>query len=178
MQENKIYSKKLIQVLKEHAPLYNIHKEFGFPPRRFQYKYRSRCLLHGGDNPTSFSADLERGIWQCFSCGRGGDQITFLMEILKCPFSEAIQALAFRAGINHAQLRDLQYLEASSQEKIKRYKMLIADYKSLFQIQYTKKQSKRRELFDGWIYDQVDNLEEKIKEERRCVLKEIERIQK
>jgi DNA primase len=36
---------------------------------------RARCIVHGGDNPQSFSVDPERQLWHCFSCGHGGDLI-------------------------------------------------------------------------------------------------------
>lgn len=36
---------------------------------------RSRCPVHDGDNPYSFSVDAEKQLWHCFSCGAGGDLI-------------------------------------------------------------------------------------------------------
>lgn len=35
-------------------------------------RYRSRCPIHKGDNPTSFSIDSDKGLWKCFAgCGGG-----------------------------------------------------------------------------------------------------------
>jgi DNA primase len=39
---------------------------------------RARCIVHGGDNPSSFSVDPERQLWNCFGCGHGGDLITLV----------------------------------------------------------------------------------------------------
>jgi DNA primase len=36
---------------------------------------RGRCPLHGGENPTSFAVDAEEGLWNCYSCARGGDVV-------------------------------------------------------------------------------------------------------
>src|SRR5215207_173828 len=36
---------------------------------------RARCIVHGGDNPQSFSIDPERQLWHCFACQDGGDLI-------------------------------------------------------------------------------------------------------
>jgi DNA primase len=43
---------------------------------------RARCLAHGGSNPTSFSIDSEQQLWNCFSCGHGGDLIV-LCELVE-----------------------------------------------------------------------------------------------
>ncbi len=36
---------------------------------------RAQCIVHGGDNPTSFSIDPERQLWHCHACNDGGDLI-------------------------------------------------------------------------------------------------------
>jgi hypothetical protein len=36
---------------------------------------RARCIVHGGDNPQSFSVDADKQLWICFACGHGGDLI-------------------------------------------------------------------------------------------------------
>jgi len=36
---------------------------------------RARCIVHGGDNPHSFSIEPEKQLWHCFACGHGGDLI-------------------------------------------------------------------------------------------------------
>ena len=89
-----------IRELKERFPLSILLPEFGFPPPRSSHNYRSRCLFHGGNNPTSFSANLDKNTWCCFSCGRHGDQITFLMEALDRDFRTVIEWMADRVGIS------------------------------------------------------------------------------
>ena len=35
-------------------------------------RYRARCPIHKGENPTSFSIDADKGLWKCFAgCGGG-----------------------------------------------------------------------------------------------------------
>ncbi len=34
---------------------------------------RAKCIVHGGDNPTSLSVDSEHRIWHCHACKQGGD---------------------------------------------------------------------------------------------------------
>lgn len=47
--------------------------------RRSETEARGPCPIHGGNNPTSFSVNLETGSWHCFSecaaAGRGGGGI-------------------------------------------------------------------------------------------------------
>ncbi len=43
---------------------------------------RARCIVHGGDNPYSFSINPERQLWHCFSCQDGGDLID-LCEVVE-----------------------------------------------------------------------------------------------
>ena len=47
----------------------------------------------------SFYVLPEKGIFKCFSSGKGGSFVTFLMELEKLSFPEAIRQLAQRYGI-------------------------------------------------------------------------------
>lgn len=47
-------------------------------------EFRSRCVLHGGDNENSFWVNLETGGFCCFSCGvKGGGVYSFAQEYLR-----------------------------------------------------------------------------------------------
>lgn len=61
---------------------------------------RARCVVHGGDNPQSFSVDPGRGLWHCFKCGEGGDVITLCQRVEgPCEAWEAVMVLAQRYGV-------------------------------------------------------------------------------
>src|SRR5690606_33231044 len=47
----------------------------------------------------SFSVTQEKQIFHCFGCGKGGNVVTFLMEMESFTFFEAIKYLADRTGI-------------------------------------------------------------------------------
>ena len=47
----------------------------------------------------TFTVNSERQMWHCFGCNKGGDVFSFLMEIDKVTFPEALAVLAERAGI-------------------------------------------------------------------------------
>jgi DNA primase len=56
------------------------------------------CPFHQEKTP-SFSVNAEMGVYYCFGCQRSGDAITFLRDIDRLDFVEAVRVLAERAGI-------------------------------------------------------------------------------
>ncbi len=61
---------------------------------------RARCIVHGGDNPSSFSIDSERQLWYCFSCNEGGDLIDLCEAVEKHADTwTAVISLAMRYDI-------------------------------------------------------------------------------
>src|SRR5271155_2357341 len=56
------------------------------------------CPFHGEKTP-SFAVHPVKQIFHCFGCGKGGDVFSFVMEIEKCQFPEAVQIVAEKCGI-------------------------------------------------------------------------------
>ena len=56
------------------------------------------CPFHQEKTP-SFTVSAEKQVYHCFGCGRGGNVFTFVMEFEKVSFTEAVRALAEKAGI-------------------------------------------------------------------------------
>ena len=56
------------------------------------------CPFHNEKTP-SFSVNPDRQIYHCFGCGKGGDVISFIMEVENLSFPEAVEKLAQRAGM-------------------------------------------------------------------------------
>ncbi|WP_174613835.1 DNA primase [Virgibacillus ihumii] len=61
--------------------------------------YFGLCPFHGEKSP-SFSVTQEKQIFHCFGCGKGGNVLTFIMEIEDFTFYEALKLLADRSGVN------------------------------------------------------------------------------
>lgn len=57
------------------------------------------CPFHDEKTP-SFTVRPSTGFYHCFGCGKGGDSITFLMEIEGLPFVDAVERLAAKYGIH------------------------------------------------------------------------------
>ncbi len=60
--------------------------------------YFGLCPFHS-EKTGSFSVTPAKQMYYCFGCGAGGNVFTFLMEYENFTFSEAMEALADRAGI-------------------------------------------------------------------------------
>lgn len=60
--------------------------------------YIGLCPFHNEKTP-SFTVSSEKQLFKCFGCGAGGSVITFLMDIKKISYVEAIQELADMLGI-------------------------------------------------------------------------------
>lgn len=56
------------------------------------------CPFHNEKTP-SFSVTLDKNIYYCFGCHKGGGAINFLMEIEKLGYVDAIKMLADKAGV-------------------------------------------------------------------------------
>ncbi len=56
------------------------------------------CPFHDDQNPSMFVVPAKQ-LYKCFSCGAGGDAITFVMDYHQMSFREALAFLAERAGI-------------------------------------------------------------------------------
>ena len=56
------------------------------------------CPFHGEKTP-SFAVHPVKQIFHCFGCGKGGDVFSFVMEMEKCPFPDAVRLVAEKCGI-------------------------------------------------------------------------------
>ncbi len=56
------------------------------------------CPFHG-EKTASFSVAPDKGIYYCFGCHKGGNVISFQMEIEGLSYPDAVRALAKRAGM-------------------------------------------------------------------------------
>jgi DNA primase len=71
----------------------------GYVPLKKRGKnYLGLCPFHTEKTP-SFTVSAEKQMYHCFGCGKGGNIFTFLMEMDKISFVEAVRSLASKAGI-------------------------------------------------------------------------------
>ena len=61
-------------------------------------KYWGLCPFHG-EKTASFSVDAEQQLYYCFGCKAGGNVFSFIMDMERCSFHEAVELLAERAHV-------------------------------------------------------------------------------
>lgn len=66
--------------------------------RRSGASYKGLCPFHDDKTP-SFSVSPARGVCKCFSCGKGGNSVHFIMEMEQMNYVEALKHLAKKYGI-------------------------------------------------------------------------------
>ncbi|MGP4842825.1 DNA primase [Marinobacter sp. 1Y8] len=71
--------------------------------------YKARCPFHDEKTP-SFNVRPDKGFYHCFGCGAHGDAISFIREFDHLGFTEAVEDLARRAGL------EVPYDQAARQE--------------------------------------------------------------
>ncbi len=67
--------------------------------RKAGQSFRGLCPFHTEKTP-SFNVHPTRQIYHCFGCGKGGDVFSFVMEMEKCEFPEALRIVAEKCGIS------------------------------------------------------------------------------
>lgn len=78
--------------------------------RRAGASYKGLCPFHDDTTP-SFSVSPARGLCKCFSCGKGGNAVHFIMEMEQMTYYEALRHLAKKYGI------PVEEKELTSEEK-------------------------------------------------------------
>ncbi|WP_372965319.1 DNA primase [Marinobacter sp.] len=71
--------------------------------------YKACCPFHDEKTP-SFNVRPDKGFYHCFGCGAHGDAISFIREFEGLGFTEAVEELAKRAGM------EVPYDKAAKQE--------------------------------------------------------------
>ncbi len=71
--------------------------------------YKARCPFHDEKTP-SFNVRPDKGFYHCFGCGAHGDAIAFVREFDGLGFTDAVEELARRAGL------EVPYDENAKQE--------------------------------------------------------------
>lgn len=88
-----------------------------------------RCPFHEDRTP-SLSVKAAENYWHCFSCGRGGDAISFVKEHLGVDFQQAVEEIAAANGITveYENTGDTDSDEARRKESLYIIMKLVQDF--------------------------------------------------
>lgn len=87
--------------------------------RRAGASYKGLCPFHDDKTP-SFYVSPSKGLCKCFSCGKGGNVVHFIMEEEQLSYYEALKFLAKKYGIEveDRQLTDEERLQQNERESM------------------------------------------------------------
>ena len=91
------YSDEIIQRVKDATDIVSLVGEY-VPLKKAGANYKGLCPFHSEKSP-SFMVSPARNSFHCFGCGKGGNSITFVMEMDKVSFPEALRLLAEKSNI-------------------------------------------------------------------------------
>ena len=85
--------------------------------------YIGLCPFHNDSHP-SFSVSPARGICHCFTCGKGGNAINFLMELEQMTYPDALRWLAKKY---HIEIKERELSSEEKQRESERESMFIVN---------------------------------------------------
>ena len=111
-----------VEKIKDAANIVDVVSEF-VSLRRSGANYKGLCPFHNERTP-SFFVSPSRGICHCFSCGRGGTPINFIMEHEQMTYVEALRWLARKYNI---EIKERELTDKERQEQSERDSMFIVN---------------------------------------------------
>lgn len=115
----------LIREVKERCDIVKVAEYYGLKLNR---AYKCVCPFHR-EKTASLSISPHKQIWHCFGCGKGGDAISLVQELLKINALEAAKNINYTLGLG-----------------------INADRPSSFwEINKYKQKRKMEEMFEKWI---------------------------
>ena len=112
--------RETIQKIMDTANIVEVVSEF-VTLRRAGVNYRGLCPFHDEKTP-SFYVSPARGICKCFSCGKGGNVVHFLMEHEQISYPEALRWLARKY---HIEIREKEMTDEEREAENVRESMFV-----------------------------------------------------
>ena len=114
--------RETVQRILDTADIVDVVSDFVSLKRRGA-NYIGLCPFHNERTP-SFSVSKAKGICKCFSCGKGGSPVNFIMELEQLSYQEALRYLAKKYNI---EIVEHEMSEQEKQEESQRESMLAVN---------------------------------------------------
>lgn len=109
-----------VQRIIEAADIVDVVSDFVSLKRSGGANYKGLCPFHNDRTP-SFHVSKAKNICKCFSCGKGGSPINFIMEHEQMTYNEALHYLAKKYNI---EISEREMTDKEREEEIERESML------------------------------------------------------
>lgn len=94
----KLIKKADIELIKDRAKIDEIVAQHVLLRPAGLGSLKGLCPFHDEKTP-SFHVNTAKGFYHCFGCGQGGDVFEFVQQIMQLSFSEAVEYLAEKTGV-------------------------------------------------------------------------------
>ncbi|MCM1452156.1 MAG: DNA primase [Clostridium sp.] len=114
----KVIDKQTVQRILDTADIVEVVSDFVSLKKRGA-NYIGLCPFHNERTP-SFSVSRAKGYCKCFSCGKGGSAVGFVMELEQMTYGEALRYLAkkYHIDIQERELTDEERESANERESM------------------------------------------------------------
>lgn len=99
----------LIREVKERADIVKVAELYGLKLNR---AYKCICPFHK-EKTASLSISPQKQIWHCFGCGKGGDVISLVSELLNINALEAAKSINNTLGLGLESDKPINYFEVN-----------------------------------------------------------------
>ena len=142
------YGEELIEEVRERSDIVDVISSY-VSLKKKGTAYFGLCPFHNEKSP-SFCVNREKQMYYCFGCGQGGDVYSFLMEYNRLSFTEAVQELAGRAGMElpEEELTNEEKKQQDERTVLKEMNKTAAVYFH-WQLLHSKRGEKAREYLSG-----------------------------
>ena len=116
--------------------------------------YKGLCPFHQDHTP-SLSVSPSRQIFKCFTCGEGGNAVTFLMKHEKMTYPEALRWLAkkYSIDIQECELTEEQEALMKKRDSLFANMAIIEDY---YHKEFMKSEKAQQYAYDRWDKEYCD----------------------
>lgn len=116
----------LIREVKERADIVKVAEHYGMKLNR---AYKCVCPFHK-EKTASFSISPQKQIWKCFGCGKGGDVISLVSELLNINALESAKSINYTLGLGLDTDKPSNYLEINKYKEKRKTEEMFKEWEN------------------------------------------------
>lgn len=116
----------LIREVKERVDIIKVAEHYGLKLNR---AYKCVCPFHK-EKTASLSISPQKQIWKCFGCGKGGDSISLVSELLNINALEAAKNINYTLGLGLDTEKPSNYLEINKYKQKRRTEEIFKEWEN------------------------------------------------
>jgi len=115
-----------IREVKERADIVKVAEHYGL---KLDRAYKCVCPFHK-EKTASFSISPSKQIWKCFGCGKGGDSISLVAELLNINALESAKSINYTLGLGLDADKPSNYLEINKYKEKRKLEEMFKQWEN------------------------------------------------